>query len=85
MGAEAPQRDLARLGWQTGGTVDGLQLIGGVFLGSACWWLILALLAGTFGRHLADGMLRIINIVAGGVIATFGAWQLGRLIVDLMR
>ena len=73
------------LGWQTGGVIDGLQLIGGVFLGSACWWLILALLAGTFGRHLDDGMLRIINIVAGGVITTFGAWQLGRLIVDLMR
>jgi threonine/homoserine/homoserine lactone efflux protein len=73
------------LGWQTGGAVDALQLIGGVFLGSSLWWLVLALLAGTFGRHLDDGMLRIINLVAGGVIAIFGTWQLGRLIVELMR
>ncbi|HUL54642.1 MAG TPA: LysE family transporter [Opitutaceae bacterium] len=73
------------LGWQTSGTAEGLQLIGGVFLGSAVWWLLLALLAGTFGRHLNDGTLRVINVVAGGVIATVGAWQLGRLIVLLMR
>jgi threonine/homoserine/homoserine lactone efflux protein len=73
------------LGWQTGGTIDALQLIGGVFLGSSLWWLVLALLAGTFGRHLDDGMLRLINLMAGGVIAAFGAWQLSRLIGELMR
>lgn len=73
------------LGWQTGGTIDALQLIGGVFLGSSLWWLILALLAGTFGRHLDDGMLRFINLIAGGVLAAFGLWQFARLIVELMR
>lgn len=73
------------LGWQTGGTIDALQLIGGVFLGSSLWWLILALLAGTFGRHLGDGMLRFINLSAGGVIAAVGLWQLARLIIELMR
>jgi threonine/homoserine/homoserine lactone efflux protein len=73
------------LGWQTGGTIDALQLIGGVFLGSSLWWLILALLAGTFGRHLDDGMLRLINLFAGGVLATFGLWQFARLIVELTR
>lgn len=73
------------LGWQTGGTIDALQLIGGVFLGSSLWWLILALLAGTFGRHLNDGMLRLINLIAGGVLASFGLWQFVRLIVELTR
>lgn len=70
------------LGWQTGQTIDALQLIGGVFLGSAAWWLTLALLAGTFGRHLNDDALRWINLVAGGIIAAFGFWQLGKLLAE---
>ena len=69
------------LGWQTGRTVDALQLIGGVFLGSSLWWLLLALLAGTFGRHLNDGTLRWINRVAGTMMAAIGAWQVVRLVV----
>ena len=73
------------LGWQTGRTVDALQLIGGVFLGSSLWWLLLAVLAGTFGRHLNDGMLRWINRIAGGIIAGFGGWQLGQLVSAWLR
>jgi threonine/homoserine/homoserine lactone efflux protein len=73
------------LGWQTGRTVDALQLIGGVFLGSSLWWLLLALLAGTFGRHLNDGTLRWINRFAGGVIAGFGMWQLWQLASEWLR
>ena len=42
----------------------------------------LALLAGTFGRHLNDGALRWINLIAGGVIAAFGFWQLSLLITE---
>jgi threonine/homoserine/homoserine lactone efflux protein len=67
------------LGWRTGRTIDALELIGGVFLGSSFWWLLLALLAGTFGRHLNDGTLRWINLIAGGIVAAFGVWQLSRL------
>ena len=73
------------LGWQTGRTGDALQLIVGVFLGSSLWWLLLALLAGTFGRHLNDGALRWINRIAGGVIAGFGGWQLWPLVSDRLR
>ena len=73
------------LGWQTGRTVDALQLIGGVFLGSSLWWLLLALLAGTFGRHLNDGTLRWVNRFAGGVIAGFGMWQLWQLASEWLR
>ena len=73
------------LGWQTGRTVDALQLIGGIFLGSSLWWLLLALLAGTFGRHLNDGALRWVNRIAGGIIAGFGGWQLGQLVRAWLR
>jgi threonine/homoserine/homoserine lactone efflux protein len=70
------------LGWRTGTTADALALIGGVFLGSSCWWLLLALLAGTFGRHLGDSTLRVIDLIAGGIIAAFGFWQLSLLVVE---
>jgi len=70
------------LGWRTGRIPDALELIGGVFSGSSLWWLLLALLAGTFGRHLNDQTLRWINLVAGGVIAAFGCWELGLLVAE---
>ena len=62
-----------------------LQSLGGVFLGSSLWWLLLALLAGTFGRHLNDGTLRWVNRFAGGVIAGFGMWQLWQLVSEWLR
>lgn len=68
------------LGWQPGRTLDALELVGGVFLGSSLWWLTLTMLAGTLGRRLDDGALRWINLIAGGVIVAFGVWQLIRLI-----
>lgn len=68
------------LGWQPGRTLDALELVGGVFLGSSLWWLTLTMLAGTLGRRLDDGALRWINLIAGGVIVAFGVWQLVRLI-----
>ncbi len=68
----------ARLGfgWQPGRTHETVELVGGVFLGSTLWWLTLTMLAGTFGRHLDDGTLRWVNVIAGGVIAGIGVWQL---------
>lgn len=63
------------LGLSEGGAGEALELIAGVFLGSAGWWLLLALLAGTFGRHLNDNALRWINLIAGGAIAAFGLWE----------
>lgn len=70
------------LGWSTGRTGDALQLIAGVFLGSSCWWLLLAILAGTFGRHLNDNTLRWINLIAGGTVAAFGFWQLSVFVAE---
>ncbi len=73
------------LGWQSGRLTDALALIGGVFAGSSCWWLILALLAGTFGHHLDDGMLRWVNRIAGGIIAVIGIWEVVRSMIAWLR
>ena len=64
------------------GDSAALRVGSGVFLGSSLWWLTLALLAGTFGRHLNDDALRWINLIAGGVIAAFGFWQLSVLVAE---
>lgn len=64
------------LGWQPGGNLDVVELIGGVFVGASLWWLTLTMLAGAFRRHLDDGRLRWINIIAGGLIVAIGVWQL---------
>jgi threonine/homoserine/homoserine lactone efflux protein len=68
------------LGWHPGQDLDALELVGGVFLGSTLWWLTLTMLAGTFGRHLNDGTLRWVNLIAGAVISAIGLWQLSPLI-----
>jgi threonine/homoserine/homoserine lactone efflux protein len=67
------------LGWQPGHTLDMMELISGVFLGSSLWWLVLTMLAGTFGRRLNEGTLRRVNFVAGIIIIAIGIWQISPL------
>jgi threonine/homoserine/homoserine lactone efflux protein len=55
-------------------------LVGSVFAGSTCWWLILSSCAVWFGHHLQDRLLRTINIVTGLIIILIGVWQLARLL-----
>lgn len=57
----------------------GLVVLG-VFLGSASWWVILALGAGRLRARLGSGLLRALNLVSGLVILAFAAWQLARLV-----
>lgn len=64
------------VGASTGGTWPACLLVAGVFLGSAAWWLVLSMTAGWLGARLQQGGLRIVNIVSGVIIASFGAWQL---------
>jgi len=52
----------------------------GVFLGSASWWIVLALGASRLRARLGAGLLRAINVVSGFVILGFALWQLGRLV-----
>jgi threonine/homoserine/homoserine lactone efflux protein len=50
-----------------------------VFLGSASWWIVLALGAGWLRRHMSRRFLRGINIVSGVFILSIAAWQSSQL------
>jgi len=52
----------------------------GVFLGSALWWVILAVAAGALRERLDPRRVRAINIVSGLTILSFAIWQLARLV-----
>jgi threonine/homoserine/homoserine lactone efflux protein len=56
------------------------MVVAGVFLGSASWWVILALAAGRLRARIGTGLLRGLNIVSGIVILAFALWQLARLV-----
>ena len=58
---------------------DTVVLGGGIFLGSAAWWLLLSNLADWLGQKLGHHVLHVINMIAGALIVGFGAWQLGSL------
>jgi len=60
--------------------LDTIVLGGGIFLGSASWWLLLTHLAGWLGRVLGHQVLHVINMIAGGIIIAFGSWQLASLL-----
>jgi threonine/homoserine/homoserine lactone efflux protein len=51
----------------------------GVFLGSAAWWIVLALGAGWLRQHMSRRFLRGINIVSGIFILSIAAWQASQL------
>jgi threonine/homoserine/homoserine lactone efflux protein len=51
-------------------------LVGGVFIGSALWWLLLSSGASIFGRRLGAGWMRSLNRFSGIVIFAFGIYSL---------
>jgi len=54
-----------------------------VFIGSASWWVVLALAAGRLRGQLGPRAARAINVVSGLFILGFALWQLGRLLSSL--
>jgi threonine/homoserine/homoserine lactone efflux protein len=63
----------------------GVSLIGfdqaailtlGVFIGSACWWVILTLIVGFFRGRFDARWMRVLNVGSGLLIAGFGFWSL---------
>jgi threonine/homoserine/homoserine lactone efflux protein len=54
-------------------------VVGGVFAGSALWWVILAVGAGKLRHRIGARLFRAINVVAGISILGFAAWQLAGL------
>lgn len=62
------------------GTSEAAMVALGVFLGSASWWIVLALGASRLRTYLGAGLLRAINMVSGLVITGFALWQLAQLV-----
>lgn len=51
---------------------SAVQMVGGVFLGSALWWLLLSGAVGAFRRALTPERLQWVNRVSGAILAAFG-------------
>jgi threonine/homoserine/homoserine lactone efflux protein len=60
------------LGQTRGNLSEALQLVLGVFLGSAGWWFTLSFLVGLFKTRFNDGTLIWVNRIAGVIIFGFG-------------
>jgi threonine/homoserine/homoserine lactone efflux protein len=54
-------------------------IVAGVFIGSAAWWVILALAAGRHRNRLGPRLFRAINVISGLTILGFAAWQIAVL------
>jgi threonine/homoserine/homoserine lactone efflux protein len=59
-----PEEDVTRL--------QALLVVAGVCCGSFLWWLTLTGGSAALRHHIPDGIVRIINIALGAVVATFG-------------
>lgn len=52
---------------------DTLRLLGGVFVGAAVWWSMLAAGAASLGRRVDDRTFHTVARTTGALLATFGA------------
>jgi len=51
-------------------------MVGGVFVGSALWWLLLSSAVASFQSRLNSNWMRAVNHLSGGVILAFGLYSL---------
>lgn len=58
---------------------ESLIFVGGVFTGSALWWLLLCGLVGLFRHKVSAQLLRYINYAAGVAIFSFGIYALSKV------
>ena len=70
----------AGLGLVTDHYGTAAQVVLGVFLGSASWWLVLAAGAGWLRGRIGPALFRAINIVSGLSILGFAIWQLAQVL-----
>jgi threonine/homoserine/homoserine lactone efflux protein len=63
------------LGASAGYAAAGL-IVAGVILGSAAWWVILALGAGWLRGRIGPGLVRAVNVASGLTLLMFAVWQL---------
>lgn len=72
------------LGVSTSGTLSAAELVAGVFVGSAAWWLILSSAAGALRNRLHAEALHTMHVVSGVCIGALGLWQLGLFLRGLL-
>jgi threonine/homoserine/homoserine lactone efflux protein len=56
--------------------LSALEFVGGMFLGSVAWWIILCGTVGTIRTRISERHVRLINRVSGILISCFGAGML---------
>jgi threonine/homoserine/homoserine lactone efflux protein len=68
----------AGLGVGAGGgdAAAALTLVAGVFLGSAAWWLLLALGVGALRARIGERARRAIALASAAILAAFALWAL---------
>lgn len=60
------------------GYFESITFVGGVFIGSALWWLLLCFTVGSFRKRVSLQALRYINYAAGVAIFSFGVYALSK-------
>ncbi|MGY8995447.1 MAG: LysE family translocator [Alphaproteobacteria bacterium] len=65
-----------RVSETTDGLLSSWTVIGGVFLGAATWWFLLASIASVLRQRFTDKGLRWMNGISGVVILGFGVYAL---------
>lgn len=60
---------------------EAMVMVVGVFVGSALWWMTLALGVAAVRHKLGPSLMRAINRLAGGFLIGFAGWQLMGLII----
>lgn len=63
------------LGVTAGKPLHALELVAGVFSGSAAWWLALSLGAGVLRDRLHARSLHVMHVISGLCIMALGLWQ----------
>ncbi|MFA4848098.1 MAG: LysE family transporter [Methanoregula sp.] len=61
------------------------EFVGGVFLGSTLWWIILCGAIGSVRSHISAKHLRLINRISGIMIVCFGAGLLLLLAIPYLK
>lgn len=69
------------LGVSATSPLHALELVAGVFTGSAAWWLLLSLGAGALRDRLHAQTLHYLHVISGLCIMALGLWQ-GVLLVQ---
>jgi threonine/homoserine/homoserine lactone efflux protein len=60
--------------------LHAFELVAGVFIGSASWWLLLSVGAGVLRDRLHARTLHTVHVISGLCIMALGLWQLTALV-----